>query len=164
MAGTFVVHWHEFAAGIAVYWRLNVAGGWAPRRAVEVGLAAMLGVGLIWAQRATAGAAGFALILIPLRRHDAMIDGLAPLRFLSACGRRCYSIYLAHLPVCTVVVAAMADLGLTGFWTRAMVVVPVATVAATAVGWMFFDLVEVHFQPTPRRPAAAGSRALPAPA
>ncbi len=161
VAGTFIVHWHEFAAGLAVYWRLNVAKGTVAKRAVEIGLAAMFGVGLIWAQRATAGAAGFALMLIPLRSRDGWADGLAPLRFLSACGRRCYSIYLAHLPVCTIVVAAMVDLGVTGFWSRAMVIVPVASVVATGIGWLFFDLVEVHFQPAPRRPAEIAPRPVP---
>ena len=50
-----------------------------------------------------------------------------------------------HLPVCTVGVAGLLELGLTGFWTRVLVLVPLVSIVATAAGWSFFDLVEARF-------------------
>jgi peptidoglycan/LPS O-acetylase OafA/YrhL len=146
--GTFPTLWHEFAAGLAVYWRLNVARCEGAKRAVEAGLAALFVIGLLWGLRSTAGAGGFGLILIALRRWDGQADDWAPLRALAACGGRCYSIYLAHLPVCTVGIASLGELGLTGFWTRVVVVVPLLWVVATAAGWLFFELVESRFHNT----------------
>ena len=142
--GTFPVYWHEFAAGLAVYWRLTVARSAVAKRAVEVLLATMFGVGLLWGLRSTAGAGAFSLILIALRRWDnQLVDANSLLvRGLRACGRRCYSIYLVHLPVCTLAIVALRDLGLTGYWTRAFLVVPLVSLAATTAGWLFFDLVE----------------------
>lgn len=168
VAGTFVVHWHEFAAGLAVYWRLNAATGVIARRGVEAGLVAMLAVGLAWSDRATIGAAAFALALIPLRSRDAWAESSAMLRLLGECGRRCYSIYLVHLPVCTVVVAALGEAGVSGVWARALVTVPVASTLATAAGWLFFDLVEARFRPPPSKrqadPAERADGRTPAPA
>jgi peptidoglycan/LPS O-acetylase OafA/YrhL len=143
--GTFPVYWHEFAAGIAVYWRLTVARSAMAKRAVEAMLAAMLGVGVLWGIRSTAGAGLFGLLLIALRRwDDRLIDANVLLKGLRACGQRCYSIYLVHLPVCTLAITALREIGFAGFWTRALLVVPLVSLAATAAGWLFFDLVERH--------------------
>ncbi|WP_406694774.1 acyltransferase [Singulisphaera sp. Ch08] len=158
--GAFPVYWHEFAAGMAVYWRLTVARSALAKRAVEAMLVAMFGIGLLWGLRSTAGAGAFSLILIALRRWDNPLADASShfLRGLHACGERCYSIYLVHLPVCTLTIVAFRELHLTGFWTRAFLVVPLVSLAATAAGWLFFDLVErrvhtpksaSHTQPSP---------------
>jgi peptidoglycan/LPS O-acetylase OafA/YrhL len=144
--GTFPMLWHEFAVGLAVYWRLNVARGAVAKRSIELGLAALVVVGALHGLRHTAAAGLFGLVLIALRPWDGPAASRAwLLRALAACGRRCYSIYLAHLPVCTVGVAGLLELGLTGFWTRALVLVPLVSLVATAAGWLFFILVESRF-------------------
>jgi peptidoglycan/LPS O-acetylase OafA/YrhL len=154
--GTFPMLWHEFAAGLAVYWRLNVARGAVAKRCIELGLTALVVVGVLYGMRLTAGAGLFGLVLIALRRWDGLAESRAWLRILAACGRRCYSIYLAHLPVCTVGVAWLLELGLTSFWARVLVLVPLVSIVATAAGWLFFDLVEARFhnrsidQPRPK--------------
>lgn len=141
--GSFPYLWHEFAAGIVVYWRLTVARSALAKRAAEVMLAAMFGVGLLWGIRSTAGAGAFGLLLIALRRwDDRLVDANALLRGLGLCGQRCYSIYLVHLPVCLVGIVALREIGLDGFWTRALLVVPLVSLTATAAGWLYFDLVE----------------------
>jgi peptidoglycan/LPS O-acetylase OafA/YrhL len=151
IAGAFPTLWHEFAVGLAVYWRLNVpAPAWA-KRGVELGLVGLLGIGLYSAgpstpvEFSTAAAAAFGLALIALRDRDEAAERarwLAPLR---ACGRRCYSIYLVHLPVCTVVNLWLVERGLVGFWARALLVVPISALAAVGVSWVFFRVVERHF-------------------
>lgn len=162
--GTFVVYWHEFAAGMAVYWRLTVARSTLAKRTVEVLLTVMFGVGLFWGLRSTTGAGAFSLILIALRRWDNRLfdANILLLRGLRACGERCYSIYLVHLPVCTLAIVALRDLGLTGFWSRMFLVVPLLSLAATAAGWLFFDLVErrVHTPTTVNQQQPDSSHAI----
>ena len=157
--GVFVVHWHVFAAGLAVYWRLNAAST-APvktRRAVDAGLAALAVVGLVSGSVPTTAAGVFGLILIGLHRWDAASVGLAWLGPVRACGRRSYAIYLSHLPVVMMGNVVLYDLGLNGLWARVLVVVPVVTAAALAFGWLFHHLVERHFMgaaPLPKFAAA----------
>jgi peptidoglycan/LPS O-acetylase OafA/YrhL len=109
----------------------------------------MVVVGLLTSGRDTAVAASFGLTLVALRRWDGLASDLAWLGPLRACGRRCYSVYLAHLPVCVIGTAALVELGLVGFWARALVVIPLVSIAAVAVSWMFFDVVELRFLKPP---------------
>jgi peptidoglycan/LPS O-acetylase OafA/YrhL len=165
--GAFPALWHEFAIGLAVYWRLNVPSTAAARRAVELGLAALALYGLTGAPAtpvgySTAVAAAFGLALVALRRWDEPLERARWLGPLRACGRRCYSIYLVHLPVCTVGCLWLYERGLTGFWARALVTVPVVSAAAVAASWVFFAAVERHFLNPPivarvaATPASAG--------
>ena len=134
-----------FAVGLAVYYRLNGAQTGIERRLVEFGLVAVCAAGLLTEGRntATAGAFGLALVALrPLDRRVATARWLLPLR---ACGRRCYSIYLAHLPVGVVGAHWLHELGLTSFWARALIVVPLVSAAGVAVGWVFRAAVESHF-------------------
>lgn len=149
--GSFPVLWHEFAVGLAVYWRLNVPASRAAKRGVELGLVALAVVGLLGSPRgtpveySTLTTALFGLVLIALRDRDDWAERqgwLAPLR---ACGRRCYSIYLFHLPVCTVGNLWLYRQGLTGFWERTLVIVPLVSILAVGVCWVFYHLVERHF-------------------
>jgi peptidoglycan/LPS O-acetylase OafA/YrhL len=164
--GSFPTLWHEFAIGLAVYWRLNVPAPAAARRAVELGLVALLVVGLNGTQGqpvrySTPVTALFGLVLIALRDLDERADRLGWLRPLRACGRRCYSMYLVHLPVCTVGCLWLYERGLTSFWARLLVTIPLVSAASVAASWVFFWAVERHFLNPPilhrdhGRPAAA---------
>ena len=160
LAGTFPVLWHEFAVGLAVYWRLEAAATRAGRSAVDAGLAALLAVALGNGMDSTAKAAAFGLVLIGLRRWDGRLDAWRALDPLRACGRRCYSIYLAHLPVCVVGSLGLYELSVQGFWARALFTVPVVSAAAVGAGFLFHRVVERPFvEPPPlrlpRRPLAA---------
>jgi peptidoglycan/LPS O-acetylase OafA/YrhL len=164
LRGVFPLLWHQFAIGLAVYYRLNSAETARQRRAVDLGLAALVLVGLIARERETVAAAAFGLALIALRPWDRTVDTLAWLKPLRACGRRCYSIYLIHLPIVVVGNLGLYQLGMTGFWTRALVMVPLVSAVSVAVSWWFFDLVETHFLNPPAlrgpRPRGALDRPL----
>lgn len=145
LSGTFPLLWHEFAVGLAVYYRLNVARRRIDRRLVELGLVAVFVAGLLTEGRNTATAAAFGLALVALRPLDEWAGAARWLGPFRACGRRCYSIYLAHLPVGVVGSHWLHELGLTGFWTRALIVVPLVSAAGIAAGWVFRAAVESHF-------------------
>ncbi len=143
--GLFPIYWQEFAVGLAVYWRLSRAETTGERLAVDVGLVGLVGLGL-WVQFAsTAVAAGFGLTLIGLRGRDATIAGARWLDPIRACGRRCFSIYLVHLPICSMGSVALDGLGLSGFWSRAMVVIPTVTAIALVASWAFHAAIESKF-------------------
>jgi peptidoglycan/LPS O-acetylase OafA/YrhL len=147
--GTFPVLWHEFAVGLAVYWRFQQA---LPRRArwgIDLGLAGLLVVAVLGESDSTVNAAALGLVLIGLRRWDGPIAGLPGLAPLRACGRRCYSIYLVHLPICTVGNHCLYECGVTGFWARVLVMVPLVTLASVGAGWVFYHAVESRFLQLP---------------
>lgn len=149
--GTFPILWHEFALGLIVYWRLVVVRTADWKRVCEASLVGLLVLGLFWPPRdvpveySLAAASAFAIVLIPLRDVDGWLFSrvwMAPLR---ACGRRCYSIYLAHLPVCTVMNRVLWELGVQSFWGRCLVTVPVSAGVAVAACFGFYWVVEKHF-------------------
>lgn len=157
--GSFSMFWHEFAVGLVVYWRLHRAESARERRAMELGLAGLLTLGLMMRMPTTAAAAGLGLLLIAARPYDARLatwPGFGPLR---ACGRRCYSIYLVHLPICVLGCAGLTGgLGLTDFWVRALVVVPTVSAAAVGVSWAFHAAVERRFLDLPACWSARSNR------
>jgi peptidoglycan/LPS O-acetylase OafA/YrhL len=154
--GMFPILWHEFAIGIAVYWRLVHAQSAQSKRTIEALVAALLAIGLASGFRSTMVAAGFGLALIALRRSDAAVSGLSWLGPLRACGRRSYSIYLVHLPICTVGNELLVRLGVVEFWSKVLVLIPLVSFASVAFGWLCFALVEAHFlnPPSDHRPRA----------
>ena len=141
--------------GLFVYWRLVTE----PPRSGQAG--GQRGTGRpargrtwYWWFLSTAVAAVFGLALIALREFDQAASRQAWLMPLRACGRRCYSIYLIHLPVCTVGNELLYSLGLVGFWARVLVMTPLVSVAAVGAGWVFFATVESKFlnPPSNRKP------------
>ena len=143
--GMFPYLWHEFAVGLAVYARLVVADSDRSRRLIEATLVGLLAVGVASGFRSTAVASGFGLALIALRGADRAMAGWAWLAPLQACGRRSYSIYLIHLPVCTVGNEWLYGLGVEDFWPRVLVAIPAVSIASVGAGWAFFALVESRF-------------------
>ena len=157
LEGVFPELWYQFAVGLAVYWRLVLAASGHSRRAVDLGLVALAALGWWNGNLAMTVVALFGLALIALRRWDdrwTRARSLAPFR---ACGHRCYSIYLIHLPVCTVGTEALVQLGVTGFWWQALVVAPLVAAAGVGVGWLLYAGVERWFHNPPpvwaKRPA-----------
>lgn len=154
MQGLFPVFWQEFAVGLVVYWRLNAAESRQTRLGVDLGLLALMilvPMGLF--PYSTAVAAGFGLCMVVMRRWDAPLGGTPTLGWLRACGRRCYSLYLVHLPVMIVVSTLLYNQGISSFWARALILIPVEVLISVAAGWAFFRFVESRFLSLPNRPS-----------
>jgi len=154
--GLFPTLWHEFAVGMAVYWRLTVAKTLVAKRSVELCLFVLAILGWLGyfpsrTPYSTAVAAMFGLTLIALRGWDERGDACAWLRPIRACGRRCYSIYLIHFPVVAFATQWFYERGPTGFWLKFFVMVPILAGAGVAVSWLFFAIVERHFLNAPLR-------------
>ncbi len=62
---------------------------------------------------------------------------------------RSYSLYLIHLPVCTVGIEWLYGLGIVGFWLRVLVTIPLVSAASVLAGWAFFEGVESRFLNAP---------------
>jgi peptidoglycan/LPS O-acetylase OafA/YrhL len=148
--GTFFNLWHEFAVGLAVYWRLARATSIGERLAVSGTLVALMIVGIASESRETAVASGFGLALIALRRWDGWADRRPWMGTLRALGRRSYSIYLVHMPFCVVGHEWLYSLGIVGFWPRLLVIVPILLAVSVGAGWGFFALVESRSLSPPR--------------
>lgn len=160
LSGTFPLLWHEFAVGLAVYYRLVHVRSLEARRLIDGAILGLLLIGLATRGLETSAAAAFGLALIALRPWDAALLTLPSLAPLAACGRRCYSIYLIHLPIVVVGNQWLYNLGLTGFWTRVLVSIPLVSAAGIASGWAFHAFVESRFQ---NLAANRQARPLPSP-
>lgn len=161
LGGTFPILWHEFAVGLAVYARLNVLGPSRGGRWVEAALLALAAFGLFFpptdvpVRGSTLIAPLFGLLLIRSRQaNDPTARDTRRRRIgarlgspLVACGRRSYSLYLVHLPICTAGNVLLWELGVQSFWGRAVFAMPVVVLAAVGFGWLFHHLVERHFLP-----------------
>lgn len=169
--------WLLFAAGALVFHRRNYASP-ALGRAIDAALAlgALLAVLFrSWAlarlrmgewERLLAAqflcGSLFALLLTLVQRWDAPFARSWPGRLLAACGRRCYSLYLVHYPVASVLTYALFTGGVTGLWPTLGVTVPIVSAASLAAGFAFHWLVERHFlNPPVTTEPAAGLRARP---
>ena len=155
IAGTFPLLWHQFAIGLAAYWYLNGDASSRVKAGIVTVLLAMVAVSIRCGDVATVASAIFGLGLISLRRWDEPWTRIALLDPLRSIGRRSYSIYLIHLPMVVVGAAALGELGVTSFWARAFFMVPLISVASTAVGLLFYRVVESQFLDLPRRFPAA---------
>lgn len=159
--GTFPVLWHQFAIGLVAYWLLNAEASRVAKRSAIAGLALLVGLATWYDDSRTAVSALFGLGLVGFRRWD---DAWARRRFLEPLrkmGRCSYSIYLAHLPVIILVAGGLGELGITGFWTRAAVMVPASSALAVLAGLAFYRVVESRFLELPKfRPT---SRPTPSP-
>jgi peptidoglycan/LPS O-acetylase OafA/YrhL len=143
--GLFPLYWHEFAAGLAAYWRLNVAATRAERTATDLILLAVVGLGLVNGETSAAAAAGFALVLIAARPWDRGLAQAKRLAVVRAVGKRCYSVYLVHLPVCAVGNMVLDELGVSGFWPRVAIMIPAVSALAVGAGCAFYEVVESRF-------------------
>ncbi len=147
--GLFPDLWHEFAVGLLLFWRLNVANSTIAKRSVEFGLVGVAATGIWLGMTSTTAAAVFGLILIGCYRWDAAVARIHSLDPVRACGKRSYSVYLIHLPVCTVGNVVLAALGLSTFWSRALIMVPAVTFASIAAGYVFYNVADRRFTSLP---------------
>ncbi len=149
--GLFPVRWHEFAVGLAVYWRLNgpTAASFWHRRGLEAFILAVLGIACLHQFVSTIASALLGLALIVMYRWDGVVSAFGWLAPLRKCGTWSYSIYLTHLPVVAVCNPILNNLGLSGFWARTFVLLPMVAAVSMVVGWAFYQAVERRFLAPP---------------
>ena len=140
--GLFPMLWHDFAVGLAIYWRLNLCRSTRGRWMHDIGLALVLAVVLYNGVVSTIAASAFGLLLVGLRRFDVPMARSAwatPLKYL---GVRSYAMYLIHLPAAVLVSGLAAEFGESGFWTRAALLFPLATAGSIVAGIAFHAWVD----------------------
>ncbi len=166
-----------FAAGVLVYFRRNYAAA-----ALRQALLAVLALGALGAfvarrhalERFLLGGferllldqlllgSAFALLLALTEPHDHRMARLPLARALAWCGRMCYSLYLVHYPIASVVSAALAERGVRGVGPVVVVAVPCVTLLSLGAGYAFHLAVERRFLNPPAaraqpQPVAVGS-------
>lgn len=139
--------WSEFTCGACVC---------SAVLARQEGRASKFWIGIIMALGATALlsahgstqvplAAAFALLLLLLHPHDAMLAHLPAGRFLAVCGTMSYSLYLIHAPVAGALRNLMAR------WFPSdqswfVMVIGAAVGAGLLAGWVFYRAVEAPIE------------------
>lgn len=158
-----------FAAGVTLYVRRNYASAAGGRVLDALLVAGALGAFLfrrhalahfvmggferLLAAQLMLGSA-FAVVLAATQRFDARTSRWRGVRALAWCGRMCYSLYLVHYPIASVVGAALAARGVRGLGPVLGVAIPCITGLALVAGYAFHVTVERRFlNPPGERPA-----------
>lgn len=154
--GTFLDgSWLMFAAGVLVYYILNCASlasrKWFCLPLVLGALCAvadpkqMLRPGPNEPNQSYLAAFCFALVLVRLKAYDQHLAGSHWLRPLRCCGEMCYSLYLIHWPVVTIVGRALDSAGITNPTASLLITVPVSIGVAIVISRIFHQWVERKF-------------------
>ena len=144
--------WLAFGAGILVYYSINYLQPkrlWLPP--------AILAIGIIYALRGVLGVGstveqnlgqsfGFAALILFLSRFDNEMFHHKLLKPFLWCGAMCYSLYLVHLPVTTVLSRWMYNsLHITNSWGVLCITLPVCLLASILVSRLFYHMIEKRF-------------------
>ncbi len=161
-----------FTAGVTLYLRRNYASP-AGGRALDALLVAaavgafafrryalahfvMGGFERLLAAQLMLGSA-FAVLLAATHSADAVTARWRLVRAFGWCGRMCYSLYLVHYPIASVLGAALAARGVRGVGPVVLVAIPCVTALSLLAGYAFHVTVERRFLNTP------SARLVPAP-
>jgi peptidoglycan/LPS O-acetylase OafA/YrhL len=144
--------WLAFGGGMLVYYSMNYLPpkkSWVPYL--------VLAAGILYAMRGLYGIGktveinlvqsfSFAIVILALSRFDQQTIQLRFLKPFLWCGMMCYSLYLVHLPVTTLLSRYMYNnLSMTNSWIVLFISLPVCVGASLFVGRVFFHLVEKRF-------------------
>lgn len=149
--------WLVFAIGVLVYYRLVRA---TPRSAYLIDGCLVLGLVAAWigcrvngsilAKELRIGLL-FGLVLLFLRRREALILNSVALRPITWCGTMCYSVYLVHWPVVKLISHVLYLQGVRGAWPTLLITLPVCAAVAIPLCWLFHVVVERRFLNTRQR-------------
>jgi peptidoglycan/LPS O-acetylase OafA/YrhL len=153
--------WLEFAAGMAVYYALNRGS-----RKFHMIIGLMLVAGILWWSRhprqlleagfnefhlSVVVALVFSGVLLLAKRWDVPLSQSILVAPITACGVRCYSIYLVHWPIVKLLTSGAIVAGLAGARVTFLFVIPVCIASALGAGWIFHRFVERHFLNAPQQ-------------
>jgi len=154
--------WLQFALGILLYWALNYCGTSGRSAAAlafltVIAVAGLQGPALLhldknWAQEFFVAGA-FSLVALVLRPLDRRFIDSSTLRPLRVCGAMCYSLYLVHMPVTSVLRAIVQAAGENPMALPPFVSLPLYGVPSLLLAWQFHIYIERRFM----------SRSAPAP-
>jgi peptidoglycan/LPS O-acetylase OafA/YrhL len=148
--------WLAFAAGILVYYAVNYSH--QPGRVLAI--ISLILAGSIAAYLAVGGLSiglFFALLLLLLHPFDAWTrrqNYLAPFFW---CGTMCYSLYLVHMLVVTMISRIAFDAGYSSPTATILFVLPICITASLVAGWMFYLGIERRFLNSKRAATQAAS-------
>jgi peptidoglycan/LPS O-acetylase OafA/YrhL len=138
-------NWLLFAAGILVYYQINYCNRKNTYICFSILLASFLiSLSIESIQGLSVGTA-YAMLLATTHRWDKEISKqkwLAPLNF---CGTMCYSLYLVHQLIVTIIQKKLYYLGLDSAEATLFVTIPVCTVVSLVAGAAYFRYVESRF-------------------
>ena len=144
--------WLSFAGGILVYYSVNYLSPkkrWLPYLAlllaIPYALRKIFGFGN-HVEEELVQSLVFAILIFALAPTDQRAINAKLLKPFLWCGTMCYSLYLTHLPVTTLLSRFMYNsLNLTNSWIVLLITLPICIIAALVVGRLFYHLVEKRF-------------------
>jgi peptidoglycan/LPS O-acetylase OafA/YrhL len=149
----------SFALGILIYYQINYALEYQSRFILLLLLIGTLTVLILeyWVELPESKwrfemliSLLFASALSLLHKWDLQIYSSKLLKPITFCGFICYSLYLIHVPVVKLVSHLLQLYGFHGSWITIFITIPVSTLAAVAVSWLFHLAVERHFLNKPQ--------------
>jgi peptidoglycan/LPS O-acetylase OafA/YrhL len=147
--------WLLFAAGVAVFYRIQYATA-LRARTIDLLLLALVAASAVVRLPIYGAIVGFvfAAALPWLYKFDRQVSSAAVLKPLLYCGQMCYSLYLVHQIPVKGVTMALYRAGLTGSASTLAISVPVAVAVSVVLGSAFHVAVERRFlntsAPAPR--------------
>jgi peptidoglycan/LPS O-acetylase OafA/YrhL len=146
--------WLMFGAGMLAYYHLNYLAS-AYRPLTYCTLSAALAMSLCGYFQTPKGgvpwAFGFCLALLLLHRWDVTIAKSRWARPATICGTMCYSLYLVHMILTSLVQVHLYNAGIASAVGILFITVPVCLAISLMAGWGVYIAVERHFVGTSQR-------------
>jgi peptidoglycan/LPS O-acetylase OafA/YrhL len=144
--------WLAFGAGILVYYSINYLQPkrlWLPFLIFAIGILyafrGEFGVG-ITVEQSLGQSFGFAALILFLSCFDIEMFQNRFLKPFLWCGAMCYSLYLVHLPITTLLSRWMySRLLITNSWGVLCITLPVCLLASILVSRLFYHMIEKRF-------------------
>lgn len=146
--------WIQFALGVLVYYQINYAGKIHYWTGVLFLLIGIVYIGSNWSclleeeknwTQSYFGAFVFALIMLALRPWDDILIRSPVLRPMQLCGVMCYSLYLVHVPVVTIMHGCFLYWRFPCDTLNPWITMPFYCSLAIVVSWGFHLVIERRF-------------------
>jgi peptidoglycan/LPS O-acetylase OafA/YrhL len=143
-------NWSLFAAGILIYFQINYASSTQKKVCYLILLATSI-AGFYFKESYRHGlgiAAIFSIVAAYSFRWDERIVSSVLAQPFLYCGKMCYSLYLVHQIVVTVIQKSLFNMGLESAEETLFITIPLCTIASLLAGAFFYRHVETRFLST----------------